>query len=633
MRSFVARRPVLAAFLLAATVLALTADERTFGLLTDGQVMTRTAYSIAKLGELGTARGHPVNRVRPEGDAVTRYGLGPSLARVPAAWLAGPFERSFGVGSSQTLFVAGQLLWILLASLSAAGLVRAWGGSPAEAGLSLLAVALASPLWGYTSSDFSEPLQAAAVGGSVALAALSAARVERDRTGDLLAAAAGAAAGIALLSKSIFIILLPVVGAGIVLGSAAPLRLRRGLLALLGWLPGAGLWLAFEVVRFGRPFASYEGESFSHPVLDGLWRLTVGPNKGLFLYFPLALLSLVGLARLLRARPAAAGPAAGFAAFLLLTTAAWWSWDGVSGWGPRLLIPLVPLLGAAAVLGARGLPRALFRTLFGLGSAVGLLGALQPDGATTSFYFSLPPRTITEAQARRYPSFALEPHASPPRLLAVHYVHETAAFSEMRTALWLLGVRLSSGDRLAELRTPPWRTDLPGRAPLPPDRAIPASALVFLTSPFRWPHLGMSLSRTPGETDTVLSYVDCVYDQALRAQDMRRGERAVAFGEKLYRMVPGPQSAVAWCEGLRIAGQQELLLAVARDLPVADRGSGEFGMVLALAARDRGDDEKAERFLERVVAADPNPAFRALVGRSPRAWPATLRDILRFPAP
>ena len=83
------RRPVLFALGIAAFVIAFTTDERVFGLVTDGQIMTRTAYAMSALGEIGIARGHPVDIARPAGDAVTRYGMGPSLVRVPITALAG----------------------------------------------------------------------------------------------------------------------------------------------------------------------------------------------------------------------------------------------------------------------------------------------------------------------------------------------------------------------------------------------------------------------------------------------------------------------------------------------------------------------------------------------------------------
>src|ERR1700682_131453 len=110
------RKPLLFSVAIAAVVLGLTTDERVFGLVTDGQIMTRTAFSMAELGELGIAKGHPVDVPRPAGDAVTRYGMLPSLVRTVPAWLGGSFETAFGAGASQTLFVLEQILLILAAA-------------------------------------------------------------------------------------------------------------------------------------------------------------------------------------------------------------------------------------------------------------------------------------------------------------------------------------------------------------------------------------------------------------------------------------------------------------------------------------------------------------------------------------
>ncbi|MGE5347049.1 MAG: hypothetical protein ACM3JH_13935 [Acidithiobacillales bacterium] len=113
---FASRRPLAAALLLTAGIFAATADERVFGLLTDGQIRARTAYSIVELGELGMARGRPVNVPRPAGDAVTLFGIGPTLVRVVPMSLAGPWEGAFDVGSFQTLFVLVNVLMILAAA-------------------------------------------------------------------------------------------------------------------------------------------------------------------------------------------------------------------------------------------------------------------------------------------------------------------------------------------------------------------------------------------------------------------------------------------------------------------------------------------------------------------------------------
>src|SRR5262249_39809106 len=112
-----ARRPLLVALFFVGLALALTAEERAFGLFTDRRTMTRTAFAIADLHELGIARSNRIEIRRKEGDAVTRYGVGPSLARALPMLVAEPVDRSVGLGASQTLFVAEQIGFLLAAAL------------------------------------------------------------------------------------------------------------------------------------------------------------------------------------------------------------------------------------------------------------------------------------------------------------------------------------------------------------------------------------------------------------------------------------------------------------------------------------------------------------------------------------
>ena len=297
--------------------------------------MTRTAYAMSALGEIGIARGHAVGYPRPAGDAVTRYGMGPSLVRVPATALAGAFENSFGPGSSQTLFVLEQILLVLLAAAAAGALARGVGVDAAGTRRPILAAAIASPLWAYASSDWSEPLQAACVGGAFACAALATREGVLARQASTLAAFAGAAAGFALLSKSILIVLFPCVLAVLWFGSArssaraavarrmrrmadsggALARLRdRALRASVRLLFGRAL----QSSRPRRALAPHRGpEQRALPVFPARSsrrpRVSCGsPGRGEPSRFPLS----------------------GFSLFLLVTTAAWWSWDGTSGWGP-----------------------------------------------------------------------------------------------------------------------------------------------------------------------------------------------------------------------------------------------------------------------------------------------------------
>ncbi len=626
---FRVRRPFLSSVLLCAAILAATADERVYGLLIDGRIMIRTAVSMATLGEIGIARGQAVGIDRPQGDSVSRYGMGPSIVLALPVLLAPGVARVFGPGATQTLFVLSQILLILGAAAAAGSLARAWGGDLLAARRSIFATALASPLFAYAGSDFSEPLQAALAGAAFAAAAWAAKPGTPARRALVLSAAAGGAAGFALVTKSLLIVLVAFVVGLLAAGDAAG-RAKRLAAAVLGWLPFFGLWLAFEFVRFGRPFASYQGESFNHPVLDGLLRLTVGPNKGLLLYFPLLVLSALGAAALMKRNfpPAALG--AGFFAFVLVTASAWWAWDGTFGWGPRLLLPAIPVLAAFAALAAGGLSPLAYRLLFGLGVAVNAIGVLQPDVDTMAYLRIVGPKELSPEEVRRYPPFTYDrnPATGGGRLDYQFRVAREPALSPLRVAPWLLAQRLRGGDVLGRLESPPWETTRPGLGVWKrPEQAIPAANLAHLTRPFAWPHVGMSLFRKKSDVYWALAWVEGILDQALRAQDMHRPDRAVDFGERLFEILPNPQSAVVLAESYRIAGRRETLQAFARKIEARRPVDPHFGIVLALFARDLGDEAAARELVARVARADPRPEVRRLLETPLADWPATLRDV------
>ena len=260
------------------------------------------------------------------------------------------------------------------------------------------------------------------------------------------------------------------------------------------------------------------------------------------------------------------------------------------------------------------------------------LGALQPDGALAWYYATLKPRPLSPAERSDFPAFAYEvdPATSEVTLFPIHDAAMHAGLSPLKVNAWLLMTRFAGGDVNAALAKPPWHTDVRGQeVAKPPERVIPASALVFLTSPFRWPHLGMSLTRGGNETDTVLSFIDCLYDQELRAQDMRRSDRAIAFGEELYRRVPSPQTITALAEAYRLAGKAETFRDFVHSLPPDQRSAPDFGMVLALAARDSGKETLAREILGQVLRAGARPEYARLASLPLAEWPPTLRAAQR----
>jgi len=219
-----------------------------------------------------------------------------------------------------------------------------------EAGPRLAAVATAlfgvtNPVWPYSKRFFSEPLTAALSFGAF-LGALSYVKAGRK-----LPLVLGLAC-LAVLPLNNMILPLAL---GLALG-ALFLSARRGrAIAGLGAaaLAGALLVAGSFYLRFGRLTSTgYGDESFWFRVHEGLYGLLLSPGRSVFLFAPLMILSAVGLRALWRRfKPAGIGVATAFGATVLLV-ASWWCWWGGVCWGPRLVLPVLPIasLGAVAAL-------------------------------------------------------------------------------------------------------------------------------------------------------------------------------------------------------------------------------------------------------------------------------------------
>lgn len=162
-------------------------------------------------------------------------------------------------------------------------------------------------------------------------------------------ALAGLAAGLALLVKPLAALAVPLFAGYLFVSCRATKRLPGRPLRLF-LLPVAvcvafALW--FNWFRYGDLLRTgYEGErhGFSSPLLLGLYGLILSSGKGFFFYNPAALLGLLALPRFRRAHRREAWLISGLAVALVGVTAKWYGWHGDWAWGPRLLLPLAPLV-------------------------------------------------------------------------------------------------------------------------------------------------------------------------------------------------------------------------------------------------------------------------------------------------
>ncbi len=507
-------RPASWAAVAVALLLLATIDERGFALVNDGHQMLSTAFALVHDGEVGISWNTWQGVPRGPSECVSRYGMGQSLLEtLPVLASRALWSRHPGTPTAP-LFALVPVACLSAAAWGAARAALALGAGPFASLLFGLALPLATPLLGYAASGLSEPLQAAAV--SLLVAAAVVLRTE-EGCGAGWEVAAGLAAGAALLAKSVLVVVVGPLAlvAALRAGSDAARGRFRWRVVVWGGLAGSA-WALFEIVRFGRLFGGYEGFGFSHPLVDGLLRLTVYPNKGLLWYAPLALLAPAGLAVLWKRDRllAAALPVA--AVTLLVLVARWFAWDGQAGWGPRLLVPLLPILvvlAAAASVSSRLRFGALALGLLGI--AVNVLALLVP-----------------------FPSVQALAATAATTELAASRLATTASWNPIRLHARLLVEKARGGDVAARLRAGALSDLTP---PLVPAGELPP----FCSDPLVWTFWGRSWVIP---SDAVDPYRLALIDQTVRALDLGRFEAALRRGRVLIRTggpVPDPGEVAA----------------------------------------------------------------------------------------
>jgi hypothetical protein len=165
-------------------------------------------------------------------------------------------------------------------------------------------------------------------------------------------------------------------------------------LACIGLImaPFVSLTLAYNYVRFGSIFENgyhmiLPGVKLFSPMYipTGLVGLLLSPGKSVFLYAPILVPAALGARAFYRrvdrtAFLALSGVLAGY----LLIISAYAMWDGDACWGPRLLLPALPLMVlplAALLSDFRGRPAAL-KALVVAFAALSVVVQLMPVGAS-----------------------------------------------------------------------------------------------------------------------------------------------------------------------------------------------------------------------------------------------------------
>ena len=351
----------------------------------DGMLMFQQARSILYDGSLVFQTPLVWEKPIP----TSKYGIGLSLLYLPGlaafSWLepwvhqpSGMLRDYFQLYIDPVYAAAGVPLQIGIA-LASAYLIgrfsRALGLSTRASLWGAILYGVASPALTFARGDYAQPLL-----GLLWIGGLYAAYRHTRGAGARARMMAALAIFFAILARPLEgMLLLPAVT--LVLARAAGPRtggvLRQAALPVVAAVLGVAVTLAVNYGRYGSPFTTgYGAGGWSANPLVGLAGLLVSPGRGLLWAFPAVVLAPLGARALYPSNREMTIAMVGLCITLLLVMSGWHMWWGGVNWGPRLLVPSLPIM---AVLAAAAIPKPSTRLRVRLPlvlAAMGLLWAL-----------------------------------------------------------------------------------------------------------------------------------------------------------------------------------------------------------------------------------------------------------------
>jgi hypothetical protein len=311
------------------------------------------------------------------------YGLGHALYNVPfyLVGLAAEKWSGLSVGKSEAIRKGVVVLGSALATALSVwvAFLFAWrlGGKVAAAVESALVLGFGTLFWPYAKFGFNAPLATFCVlFGTYAVWV----GIRSDRPRMLVLAGMGLGSAL-LVRHELALVCLPV-GWWIAAESKYDLgyTARRGALVAGPVIVAVLLTLGYNYTRFGNPLdAGYLRDQTANfgSFWDGLFGLLVSPGRSLFLYSPITLVGLFGFLWLYRSDRSTAQLFAGQSVLVLLFYSSLEYWDADRSYGPRYLLPVIPML-------------VLPLTLAGSRSAATSFRKMLPMAITISIVVQLP---------------------------------------------------------------------------------------------------------------------------------------------------------------------------------------------------------------------------------------------------
>ena len=310
--------------------------------VSDTTYSLQTAEAILDHGQINIPYAQSATLRASDGRSYSKYGFG-----LPLYFL--PFVAVGRTISALTKLPGEEMIWFLisfanipfvaLALLFFAKLLRLFGITEIFAAFLVLGLGLGSLTWRYAVYDFSEAMQ-------MSLLMLTLYCVVRRSPAFVVAG--GVAFAWLVLVKLIYVAFFPVFAIYLFTRSG---ELRHSLKVLtLFTLPFIASccfvgWL--NAIRFGSALESGYGSEaeqfFPSQLLRTVPMLVGSLDKGLFIFCPILILGLFGWKAFFRQHRPEAILCLVLIAENLLWAASWHSWEGGWSWGPRLLVPTIPL--------------------------------------------------------------------------------------------------------------------------------------------------------------------------------------------------------------------------------------------------------------------------------------------------
>lgn len=296
-----------------------------------------------------------------DGRSYSKYGIGLPLYFVPLVAVGRGLASVTGLPSAELsgfLISFANIPFALLALVLFALLLRLLGVTKGYTQLLTVGLGLGSLCWQYAGYDFSEAMQ-------MGLLLLAVYGVIRGTTRWMIAGSLGLAG--LILIKLVHAVLLPIF-LGYLLarsGESTWRQTRKAVLFTSSGILALGLIASLNFVRFGSLLESGYGSEAHQFFPSQMWhtipKLLGSPDKGLFIFCPVVFLGVFGWRAFARQHPCETILCGAIVVSNLILAGAWHSWEGGWSWGPRLLVPTIPLwlLPAAFWLDQRP-PRAWF---------------------------------------------------------------------------------------------------------------------------------------------------------------------------------------------------------------------------------------------------------------------------------